>query len=261
MIKFKLFFTLFLFAGTVMFISCSKDDNNTNPPVDNNPVNFESLKVGNYWIFENYNIDSLGNKTGSAETDSTYASGTVQKLGKTAYMLLNYSSDGTLKDTVYSYEEGKTYFTHSSLINKKIAGFLDGFPVNPFDLGDIWMKVADYDQSSWDIMSQNLVDYPVYLGATINGTFSLKAAKGTTKTVTINSNALTLQEFILTFNFKGTITMVTGEKQFSVVAHLWFDKKAGLLITTFDNTNFDLGVLGGFPFQGTEKKAIRYKAQ
>ncbi|MFA6571233.1 MAG: hypothetical protein WCT77_08345, partial [Bacteroidota bacterium] len=99
------------------------------------------------------------------------------------------------------------------------------------------------------------------LGITINGTFSLKAAKGTTKAVTINSNSLTLQEFILTFNFTGTITMVTGEKQFSVIAHLWFDKKAGLLITTFDHSNFDVGGLGVFPFQGTEKKAIRYKVQ
>jgi len=53
--------------------SCKKDkdQDNTNDPETTYP-NFAQLKVGNYWVYEIFNIDSIGNATSSNKFDSCY---------------------------------------------------------------------------------------------------------------------------------------------------------------------------------------------
>ncbi|MBK9636818.1 MAG: hypothetical protein IPO63_03035 [Bacteroidetes bacterium] len=52
---------------TISISSCKKDS--TNPT---NSPNFTQLKIGNYWIYERYNIDGSGNATATGIIDSCY---------------------------------------------------------------------------------------------------------------------------------------------------------------------------------------------
>ncbi|MCE4564769.1 hypothetical protein INQ51_10650 [Maribellus sp. CM-23] len=53
---------------TLLVISCRKDD--SNPPAPMQTANYLPLTVGNYWIYQHYKIDSLGNETALSYTDS-----------------------------------------------------------------------------------------------------------------------------------------------------------------------------------------------
>jgi hypothetical protein len=64
--------TLWMLSGLLIsscIISCKKDDddNGTTPVADYTP-----MAVGDYWIYEHYRVDSLGNATPLGTTDSTY---------------------------------------------------------------------------------------------------------------------------------------------------------------------------------------------
>src|SRR3972149_4068188 len=130
---FKLLTLALLSIVFVVLCSCSSD----NPTDDNQQGDFTFLKIGNWWINENYIIDSLGNKTGNSTTDSTFIAETEVKLGKTSFKL-------------------KTKVT----------------------------------------------------GVTINGTFTISAEKGITKSITVNSKSFTAQEFKLIFKFKGYLSIM-----------------------------------------------------
>jgi len=60
-----------LFVSGVIIIllsSCNKDDGST--PSGSQPLNYLPLKVGNYWIYQHYDIDTSGNETMTARIDS-----------------------------------------------------------------------------------------------------------------------------------------------------------------------------------------------
>lgn len=58
----KLFLVVFAIS---LFASCSKDKSN---PTEKS--NYFPLQIGNYWVYNHYSIDSLGNETDINKTDS-----------------------------------------------------------------------------------------------------------------------------------------------------------------------------------------------
>jgi hypothetical protein len=64
---------LFVSVLAMLFFSCSKQETQT--PASNSSgyaiSNYSKLTVGNYWIYQIYNVDTLGNAT-PAGTDSCY---------------------------------------------------------------------------------------------------------------------------------------------------------------------------------------------
>ncbi len=59
---------LFLLVLVIsLFVSCNKGDSNSNPTVESN---YFPLQTGNYWVYQHYKIDSLGNETDMNKTDS-----------------------------------------------------------------------------------------------------------------------------------------------------------------------------------------------
>jgi hypothetical protein len=56
---------------SVIVFSCKKDEDNSVPA----PIvydNYSQLKVGNYWIYQRFDVDSSGNATPATEYDSCY---------------------------------------------------------------------------------------------------------------------------------------------------------------------------------------------
>lgn len=60
---------IYLGLLVALFTSCDKD--NSTPIIDSaDKANYFPLQIGNYWVYEHYDIDSLGNETIKNRTDS-----------------------------------------------------------------------------------------------------------------------------------------------------------------------------------------------
>ncbi|MFN0188432.1 MAG: hypothetical protein ACKVQV_06995 [Bacteroidia bacterium] len=90
----------FGFVLTISLSSCKKDS--TNPT---NSPNFTQLKVGNYWIYERFNVDSSGNATTTGIIDSCYVEKDTIINNNKYYKMIRplvpgYSlSDGSVRDS------------------------------------------------------------------------------------------------------------------------------------------------------------------
>jgi len=242
----------------VVLSSCSSD----NPTDNNQQGDFTFLKIGNWWINENYIIDSLGNKTGNSTTDSTFIAETEVKLGKTSFKLKTKVTGGEDVEN-YCYTEGEKVFLFSDFINRTIKTMMKDLPVElPIALEDMWFKIADYNSNSWLINIDTIPPTEIISGVTINGTFTVSGEKGVSKNMNVNSKSFSAQEFKLIFKFEGYVSLAPSVKQtFTITIHSWFDKKVGILLQTYDESKFILPIMGTYTFEGFEKKLLRYNVQ
>ena len=70
-------------ACIYLLASCKKNDNDGTDPVTYD--NYLPLKVGNYWVYEEYNLDTLGNYTSTGVIDSDYIANDTLANGFTYY--------------------------------------------------------------------------------------------------------------------------------------------------------------------------------
>lgn len=66
--KMKNYLTIFFFASLFFFACKDADDEQYSPRY----ANFSNLKVGNYWVYERYKLDSNGVYTALGKFDSTF---------------------------------------------------------------------------------------------------------------------------------------------------------------------------------------------
>lgn len=89
------------FVGLVLILlfGCKKEDESPNGTSET--YNYFPLAIGNWWVYENYNIDNIGNETLSAVLDSLYIDNDTIISGTQYYMLegstLTIGGAGTLK--------------------------------------------------------------------------------------------------------------------------------------------------------------------
>lgn len=69
------------------FQACRNDDDAINPP-SSSGSNYTQLKVGNYWIYERYNLDTNGVETPLNKTDSSYVEKDTMVNSKIYYKLI-----------------------------------------------------------------------------------------------------------------------------------------------------------------------------
>lgn len=126
--------TLILFLALI-FSGCEKDEDVTTPPPTpptptpppaNTIAEFTMFNAGNYWIYENYTIDSNGAETLLAQIDSVYYKGDTTINGDSCHIMRNWwilPGDYYLKDSsgyliwngraVFSTEvTNDTFYTH-----------------------------------------------------------------------------------------------------------------------------------------------------
>lgn len=67
-------FIWILLLMTIVISSCKKEDKNEpiTPPISTVYPNYSQLKVGNYWIYQQVELDSMGNETPKNIFDSCY---------------------------------------------------------------------------------------------------------------------------------------------------------------------------------------------
>ncbi len=85
----KLKLVLLSISLTLFIFSCKDDDDKTPTPVVYD--NYTQLKVGNYWIYQRFDIDSSGTATPTAEYDSCYIEKDTLIAGFTYYKMVRPS--------------------------------------------------------------------------------------------------------------------------------------------------------------------------
>jgi len=82
---------LITIISSLLIFGCSKEksiEENVAPPVvSSQSINYIPLAIGNYWVYDTYSIDSLGNETLSSPSDSAYVDRDTIVNGKTFYII------------------------------------------------------------------------------------------------------------------------------------------------------------------------------
>lgn len=85
----------------ISFFSCKKDkkvepEGNTSNPTTTNYPNYSNLKVGNYWIYQRFEIDGSGNVTPLSIIDSCYIEKDTIISGNTYYKYISPNFSNTV---------------------------------------------------------------------------------------------------------------------------------------------------------------------
>jgi len=122
---------LLILASLLILSSCS--DNSTDPKVEKDYLPF---KIGNYWIYEVYELDGGSNPIKNLGTDSMIVVGNIT-LNDRSGVELHVFRDGVRFDTLYLSVEGDCLYQHRDESTDMIPGF------------DQWLEVINPDEDSW----------------------------------------------------------------------------------------------------------------
>lgn len=264
--SFKLFLIAFAAAGLLLFTYCSDDDDN-NPTNNNGDKDYYPMKVGNFWIYENNDLDINGDYIdGTFSMDSVVITevGTVH--GKSGFKHVSYMKEDVndaweYDSETYFYSEGDKLYG----LFEYIAPDDEELPL-PLEFEEGWILLADPTANNpWQIFSQNFEDQEfTYEGIslTINGDFTITGDKGETATFEHEGNSVTAQEYVFEYEFIGTANFIVDiQFDFTITAHLWFAENIGLVEFTVDPTTVALGSYFSTDIEGSESVLDRYFVQ
>lgn len=114
---------LFILIAMSVMTSCQKED--PTPSIESK--NYMPLEVGNYWIYNHYQIDSEGNQTKLSTSDSVFISRDTSILGK-QYFIIDIANNQSFKKKTYKIlrdsmgyivnEKGVIEFAQNNFIDK-----------------------------------------------------------------------------------------------------------------------------------------------
>jgi hypothetical protein len=255
------FILLALVASSLLMLTNCSEDNN---PSDNNgdTKSFYPMKVGNYWIYENNDLDIDGKYIDDTFTmDSIVITAVEEQYGKSSFKHVAYTKTD-VNDTweydseTYFYSEGDKLYGSFDYIAPS-----DDLPL-PIEFTPGWVLLADPTASaSWIIFEQEFVDQDFEfsgLNLVVNGDFTITGKKGKTKTHDNDGKPVTARETILSYKFDGTANYIIDfDLKFEIVGHLWYAEGIGLIEYTTDPTTISVP---GFSFdiEGNESLLTRY---
>lgn len=177
------------------------------------------MSEGNYWVYERYQLDSTGNRTGNAAYDSSVVGAAIQLGGRTATPIYTYSSDGGSDTTYYSKDAEGNLWMYFTVDIGDIASGVANVPSIPAR----WVKVVSVGtESSWTVLDTTITNVQVEgLPTPINVTVKVTISKAGTESITVGGKTYTAQKFtwntqltpslpIFTANYTATDWAVSG---------------------------------------------------
>ena len=155
---------LLLIAFTV-FASCQKEE--TKPTEESQ--NYMPLDIGNYWIYQHFKVDSLGNETAYEVIDSVVISRDTSISGKTYSILENY----WLKQPVNLPSKSMLRDSSGYLVNEK--GRIS-FAKNNFT--DVLYSYVYFQENDTAYTAEYKMEVPDHLITVPAGTFNALNYKG-----------------------------------------------------------------------------------
>ena len=254
--------------GLFLLVSCS-DDNTTNPPTEQN---FFPLNIGNYWVYENYSLDSTGKRliqTKAIDSVVVYKQETEDvltiKSAKISVAKHHYSD----KDP----EEQKLYYTKDALYQKfdRIPGLgaeLFGIKIKDY-IPLNWVLLIDFKNTNWTIIPQGNVKIPDQTIPAVGKVdlelnYTLVGAKGGTKQFTINGKQYTANEFKLSFKISGNVILKdlfnakVPISEITFPTSMYFVDGIGLAYTKTDGVNINIAGVANQRVDGNESELVRF---
>jgi hypothetical protein len=257
----KNFFWILMVFLSIILISCSED--NTNSPNDSGVSGILPSTKGNYWIYENYTLDSIYTRISKTNTiDSIAVTGDTTRLGKTASIFSDYASisggNYTKTGNDYYYNDKSRLYVHSDFITGNFPANISSF----IKIDEQWMILADENDNDWTIMEQDLDT--IKLGTFgITGKITMRGKKGTIKEFLISNETKQAQEYIISIGYAGK-TSIQGLPitiDFSMKIYLYFVKGIGLVNSITQMNPVEIPLFGSLPGSITESNLIRYNVK
>ncbi len=133
-----------------VFFSCKKNNDDCPSPNDSTIVsydNYSQLKVGNYWIYQIFNLDSSGNAVATNAYDSSWIDRDTVTNGKTYYFRRSVNTlsttDGWFRDSLHYITtiSGEINFSYQDFNTVFKSYYLNA---NPFDtIAFVTVKMSD----------------------------------------------------------------------------------------------------------------------
>ncbi len=254
--------------GLIFLISCS-DDNTTQPTTEQN---FFPLNLNNYWVYENYQLDSAGNKvlaTKAIDSMIVAKQETEDVLTMKSVKISVAKHYYTNKDS----EDQKLYYSKDALYQKfdQIPGLgaeLFGIKIKDYIPLD-WVLLVDFKNTNWTIIPQGSVKIP---DQTIPGagkvdldlSYTLVGTKGGTKQFTISGKQYTANEYKLSFKLSGNVILKdlfdakVPISEITFPTSMYFVDGLGMVYTKTDGVNINIAGVVNQRVDGNESVLVRY---
>ena len=251
---FKLIILCIISTSVIMISSCSKDKSstviNTDNGNNNNNNSYFPNVVGTFWIYNNYEIDTLNNTANKPFShDSTFVAGTMLKLNHTASIFRTISIDTAgISSTTdsYFYTTSTRVFLHSSYFDNMFKQIPAQFQ-SMFKIQEQWLPVVDNEVNNWLVLNQPIDTSAGINGIPITGNVEVLGSKGNTKTMMIENKTYVAQDYIMTFNFNGTINLgLPISFPIKRISHFYFVEGIGMVENKLENTVIQLPKFGSF---------------
>lgn len=240
-----------------LITSCS--DNSTQP--SDSHKEFFPLSLNTYWIYDRYLLDDDGNPIEITKVqDSLVVTKTVLLLNKNCFEVSSFDFQNQLMEKNYYYYESDAYYTLSDYINNlfKQVGKALSFDI-PISLPNKWLKIADFNQQSWQVTVDTIPEIEIMTGVTIGGVMTIRGEKGIASKETVLGKLNDVQQFILRINFDGKIksAFINGDVPINFVITNYYAKDYGLFKTKNDKTNINY-IIGTATIDASESKLTKY---
>ncbi len=212
------------------------------------PAKLMPLAEGNYWVYDEYELDSNYQRTGKKAYDSLYVGASMQLGGRTAYPVISYYEGDTVsQDTLYySVDADGTLWQYMSLGGDFQGAELPTIPPR-------WVKITTGgNETSWTILDSTLSI--TYQGMPFNLTMKVTGAKAGTESITLNGKTYTAQRFsqTITANVAGGFASFTGADTSAYIAGIGRAKSRS-------STTISIPIAGVTSRGGTEAILVRYR--
>jgi len=157
----NIFLLVILLMG-IMFYSCTENESTAPTDPTLKMSDYFPASVGSWWIYMNYELDSLGNRMSEGERDSTYNEAIVSMDGKDAIMQISVTvyEDETDYDTTYFNIDGsKLYIYEDDMFEEGVKA---------------WTLFVDLAAEEWQIMFYEQHMDTTYFDPMINDSVRVK---------------------------------------------------------------------------------------
>lgn len=241
-----------LFAAVIALIglfSCS--DDSSSPAVEDIKTNIFSYNNINNAAFTESRLDSASNSINSVE-------GMLYKLADTTLLNLpamQYSKfiNRVASQTQYyrTNTDASEFYVYSDCVNElvyKLSPYGNSVKF-PFELPQMWVKVGDKKNTSWNIYSKYLENFVVVEGmAVTSGTLTITGKRGASGTINVNGVTSASQEFIIHFNYNGTLVGQSTVLDLNFDLKYYFAEGKGIVKIVIPYTLLNIGM--PFPING-----------
>lgn len=150
---------------SMVFLSCKKEKDIISDPITY--PNYSQLKVGNYWIYQQFDFDDFGNMTPTSSYDSCYIEKDTIVNGKTYFKMFRPSYLYTnpisfLRDSLHYLVnlEGKILFSSQDFTSVLNSYFIKATAVDTVCQVDLQMKdkAVNYTSPAGTFVTSNAVE-------------------------------------------------------------------------------------------------------